>query len=138
MPLSFLLLLGVLGLYLYLRGHLAQARARRVADPDAAPLDELARAGSDLSLPHEIEFFLYFPDQPAALRAARTLEAEGYQTEVSREGAGEDWLCFATREMVPDLGALRTLRARFNRLADADGGVYDGWGTTVTSTEPGQ
>lgn len=138
MSLSFLLLLGALGLYLYLRGHLAQVRARRVADPDAAPLDELARAGSDLSLPHEVEFFLYFPDQPAALRAAHTLESEGFRTEVSREGDGEDWLCFATRDLVPELGALRSLRERFNRLAEADGGVYDGWGTTVTSGGPGR
>ena len=53
MSLSLLLVLGLLGFYLYTRGH-AGVVARHAADPDAAPLEELARAGSDLGQPHEI------------------------------------------------------------------------------------
>ncbi len=32
------------------------------ADPDQMVLDQLRKAGSDLSKPHKIDFFLYFPD----------------------------------------------------------------------------
>ena len=130
MSLSVLLVLGLLGLYLYLRGHAGMA-ARRAADPDEAPLAELARAGSDLARPHEMEFFLYFREEAAAHAAAAGLRARGFTTSVAREPEDPDWLCLATRAMVPALPELQALRARFVELAEGRGGVYDGWGATV-------
>lgn len=133
MSLSVLIVLGLLGLYLILRGgqRERQTQAAESADADANTLDQLARAGSDLTRPHRIEFFLYLPEHTAADAVARELSAEGYATEVSQEGQATDWLCLATRVLVPDMAVLRSCRDRLTALAESHQGVYDGWGTEV-------
>jgi len=40
-------------------------------DLDQQILDQLKKAGSDLAKPHDIEFFLYFPTEPAGTRAPK-------------------------------------------------------------------
>ena len=132
MSLSVLIVLGLLGLYLILRGGQRERQTLALsADADASTLDQLARAGSDLTRPHRIEFFLYLPERAAADAVAQELSAEGYATEVSQEEQASDWLCLATRVLVPDMAALRSCRGRLTALAESHQGVYDGWGTEV-------
>lgn len=133
MPLSLLLVLGAIGLFLYLRGRSAEVAASRIADPDAAPLEELARAGSDLTRPHDLEFFLYLPSEAAAERVAEELRRRGLAVTRSPELESQDWLCLATMRQVPTLESLREFRRTFTALAEAEEGVYDGWGATVHS-----
>jgi regulator of RNase E activity RraB len=135
MPLSVLIALGLLGLFLFLRGRAREAAAR-TGDPDEATLAELARAGSDVAQPHEVEFYLYVPDSVAADALKRQLEGEGFRAQVSPDDSGADWLCLATRRMSPSLAELRRLRSRLAALAEAHGGAYDGWGTTVVGPDP--
>ena len=131
MPLSVLIALGLLGLFLMLRGRSGEAAARDT-DPDQATLDELARAGSDLTRPHEVEFFLHLPDAAAAEAVKQQLAGEGFRVEIRADTPG-DWLCLATREMTPTLDELRRLRSHLALVAEARDGAYDGWGTTVVS-----
>jgi hypothetical protein len=100
-------------------------------DLDESVLIQLKKAGSDLSKPHNIEFFLYFPTQAAAEQAASKIRDAGFHVEVRRAAKGADWLCCATKTMVPDLMALQKIRQDFSSLADSLGGEYDGWGTPV-------
>jgi regulator of RNase E activity RraB len=132
MSLSFLIVLGLVGIYLLLRG---TQRGRLPADPDAETLEELVRAGSDLALPHEIEFFLYLETRAEADAIARQLGTEGFAVEVRPTETDGCWLCLATRTMRPELAQLRLLRDRFTALAETSGGAYDGWGTTVVEGE---
>lgn len=132
MPLSALILLGLFGLYLFVRG---TRRTRVPADPDAETIDELIGAGSDLAEPHEIEFFLYFETREGAERIAAQVRAEGFAAEVRPTEAEGSWLCLATRLMRPELAGLRRLRDHFTVLAEGSGGAYDGWGTTVVEKE---
>ena len=133
MPISALVAIGLIGIFLMLRGRGAEQPVATgpVPDGDAATLDELAHAGSDLSRQHTIEFFLYLPDQPAAEAVAAELRREGLTAEVSQGQEASDWLCLARRQMVPDMAGLRTWRERLTALAEAHQGVYDGWGTEV-------
>jgi regulator of RNase E activity RraB len=100
-------------------------------DLDQAVLQQLKKAGSDLSKPHEIEFFLYFPSQSIADSAAVQIKAAGFEVEVRPAGRGADWLCYAKKTMVPELTALQKIRRDFNAIASSKGGQYDGWGTGV-------
>jgi hypothetical protein len=100
-------------------------------DPDAKVLEQLKKAGSNLSKPHPLEFFLYFPREQAARKAADQLRAKRFTATVDRAAQGDSWLCFATKTMVPELAALQRIRADFNAVAEALGGEYDGWGTPV-------
>jgi hypothetical protein len=99
--------------------------------PDEQVLLELRKAGSDLSKPHKIEFFLYFPTQSVALQAATRIRGQGFDVEVKQAAKGDDWLCFATKTMVPDLVALEKIRRDFDRIASSLNGDYDGWGTEI-------
>ena len=101
------------------------------ADPDAEVLRNLKKAGSDLSKPHKIEFFLYFHEPTLAHEAANRIETLGFETHVRSAAQGPDWLCFAVRTMVPTLEGLQKIRGDFNALAASLGGEYDGWGTGV-------
>lgn len=129
MSLAFLLVMGLVGLGLMLNG--SRRAAREAAEPDAATLAALARAGSDLRQPHDLEFYLYLPTAAAAENVATTLRADGFVTRVSPDEKGSEWLCLATRQLCPDVIELGRLRIRLTALASAAGGAYDGWGTTV-------
>ena len=101
------------------------------ADPDESVLIQLKKAESDLSKPHKIEFFLYFPSRSVAERAALQIRETGFQVEVRRAAKGNDWFCLATKTMVPELSALEEIRREFSSLAASLKGEYDGWGTPI-------
>jgi hypothetical protein len=100
-------------------------------DPDDLVLTQLKKAGSDLSKPHHIEFFLYFPTQSVAEQAGTQIKTAGFDVTVKAAAQGSDWLCLATKTMVPDLSPLQKIRREFNTLSASLGGDYDGWGTGV-------
>jgi hypothetical protein len=52
------------------------------ADPDQIVLEQLRKAGSDLSKPHKIEFFLYFPTQSSASKASVKIKEMGFEVEM--------------------------------------------------------
>ena len=97
------------------------------SDPDQQVLDQLKAAGSDLSKPHRIEFFLYFPSEEKAKNAVIDLRKEGLTVEVRTAAIGDDWLCFGTKEMVPKHSELVRLRKVFETIAKKLAGEYDGW-----------
>ncbi len=102
-------------------------------DPDGQVLIQLKKAGSNLSEPHEIEFFLYFPSEQAANQAAAKIKTKGFNVDVSLSAEGSDWLCYTTKKMIPDLQNFQNIRTYFNKLADSFGGEYDGWGTEIVN-----
>ncbi len=106
-------------------------RSKQKTDLDQSVLVQLRKSGSDLSKPHKIEFFLYFPTQPVAEQARSKILAEGFEVEVQKAAQGDSWLCFATKEMIPALADLQRIRQNFEALDRSMNGEYDGWGTAV-------
>ena len=100
-------------------------------DLDESVLVEFKKAGSDVSKPHKIDFYLYFPTQSVAEQAAPRIRDAGFLVEVRRAARGDTWLCFTTKTMVPDLLALQQVRRDFESLAASMNGEYDGWETEV-------
>jgi regulator of RNase E activity RraB len=99
--------------------------------PDQQVLDQLSAAGSNLERPHPIEFFLYFPTEELANRAASEIKAEGFNVKVELGADKSSWLCLATRQMTPRYEDLTRIRKRFDEIARKFQGEYDGWGTPV-------
>ena len=95
-------------------------------DVDQGVLNQLKQAGSDLSKPH-----LYFPTQTAATSAGGKIGESGFKIEIARAAKGPEWLCKATKGMIPELKALQKIRKDFTAIAVAYGGEYDGWGTAI-------
>jgi Regulator of ribonuclease activity B/FHA domain len=102
-----------------------------MSKPDAKILAKLQKAGSDLTRPHPVEFFLYFPSEASARSAAGQIQAGGFEVRVEQAGSGPAWLCKADKLMVPSLRVMTDLRGKFTKLADQLGGEYDGWGSQV-------
>lgn len=98
---------------------------------DLETLNRLEEAGSDLSKPHEMEFFLYFPDEVSANAAAADIRKQGFAVEVWPPKDGSEWLCFATKTMVPTYEDIVAIGREFNTIAESYGGEYDGWGALV-------
>jgi hypothetical protein len=106
-------------------------RRNKKTSPDGLVIAQL-REHSNVTKPHEIEFFLYLPTQQAAERAARDLTARGFKVEVSPPISDDPkWPAFATKSMVPRLEALEEIRHDLTALAESLGGAYDGWGTPL-------
>lgn len=108
-------------------------RPKQKADLDQLVLVQLRQSGSNLSKPHSIEFFLYFPTQSVAEKASQNVRDAGFAVEVRRAAQGDSWLCFATKTMVPALPDLQRIRQHFMELAGSMNGEYDGWGTQVVN-----
>ena len=79
-----------------------------------------------------INYYLYFPSEEAARRAAQRLTAEGYGAEVrdaSDAGASNPWLTFAAAHLPEsdDELDLDDVEEHLEALAAEEGGEYDGY-----------
>ena|SRR5688572_21442756 len=102
-------------------------------DPDEAVLNQLCTNGSDLNKPTHVLFYVYAPTEAGAKRIAERGGDAVLVAEV-RPSASADgtWLCLLQGTMVPAAAVLRQYRDRFESLAAAEGGEYDGWEAAVT------
>jgi hypothetical protein len=106
--------------------------ARGQASQDAQVIEQLKNAGSDLSKPHPIDFFLYLPTEESANRTAETLRGLGYEIKrVDRAATGSGWLVLASRTFVPTESALLQSGQELESSAKSNGGTYDGWEAPV-------
>jgi Regulator of ribonuclease activity B len=106
----------------------------KIPEVDQKVLEQLREAGSDLSKPHDLEFFLYFANHEAATIAAEriiTSGAGGFAAEVRQGPQGGAWMCYVTRKMVPEGAKIALIGERFSALAQELGGEYDGWETSL-------
>ena len=118
--------LGALGAILFFRASGAQD-AR-----DNTVINQLRAAGSDLSKPHPLEFYVYVPTEEAARRVEGVLLREGFHVEVKTAALGPGWLALASKTLVPTTTALAEIRQLLSKLATDEGGEYDGWEAQVT------
>jgi hypothetical protein len=99
---------------------------------DKRVLKQLRKARANLSRPREVVHFLYFPTQVAAERASHELRGEGYMIDVrpaanAAENPPNPWLMEARNFAVVDESTVQPMRAKFEAVAAAGGGEYDGW-----------
>ena len=99
---------------------------------DTEVLDQLRSAGSNLTKPHRIEFYLFLPSQADAEAAAAELRSMGYSVTVGGGPNQNNWLCLASRTMMPTMQELTDARVLFKGLALRYKGAYDGWQAAIT------
>jgi len=101
-------------------------------DPDGQVLRELQAAGANLQKPTHMLFYIYASTEAGANRIAQATTTLQLQAEVRPAALGSGWLCLVQGRMVPSLDMLKDYRIRFEALAAAEGGEYDGWEAAVT------
>ncbi len=98
------------------------------ADPDQLQIEQLAKAGIDMSKPQEIAFTLHFAVAHDEAKACVSIYEKKFDVESVRpEKADEKWTCIARKTMLPDSTILRKIRKDFGAIAAANKGSYDGW-----------
>ena len=105
---------------------------------DKEVLDELRSVGSDLTKPHQIEFYLYLPSEPDAEAAGAELRSMGYPVTVRVGPDSIHWLCLASRTMLPTTQGLADARVVFKDLALKYKGAYDGWQAEIVRPSTAQ
>ena len=95
-------------------------------DPDEAMLQQLKEQGLDLSKPQTIQFFIAFPSQFTADKAAIRIKKSGFRVTIITSKR-LDWVCRATKKMVPELSAIRNFQTEFGPLINTYSGKYHGW-----------
>jgi hypothetical protein len=113
-------------------------RNLRPRTPDAAVLTQMRRLGCDFSRPRDIHSYLYFPVRENAELAGSQLRREGFLVDIQQSAMNTDWLCLASKCMVPEQEELTELRIFLTDLTQRFGGNYDGWETEVGRDEAGQ
>jgi regulator of RNase E activity RraB len=98
---------------------------------DGQVIQQLKKAGSNISKPHDIEFFFYFPTLEAAERIATELKSEGFTAKAELAAKGNEFVVLATKSMIPSDVELTALRQKFNAMSASEKGDYDGWGSPV-------
>jgi hypothetical protein len=106
---------------------------------DLAVLSRLEDIGSDISKPHNLDFFLYFPSEELAKSAAGEIENGGYVVRVSpveppwwrRLFSKTAWSICTSKSMIPAREAILETSDWFHGIALRFDGEYDGWGTEL-------
>lgn len=97
-------------------------------------LEQLRESGSDLTKPHDFEFYLYIPTKAYADKAAEKIRNSGFSAaEVSRPASGSGWLCLARKTIIPDQANLSNLARFLEQIAAAVGGEFDGWEAEIVA-----
>jgi hypothetical protein len=98
---------------------------------DEKLIAQLRKRGQDPFQPHDVDFFFALPDETACANVNRQLEAEGFRVDVKAVPDNPEFpfSLHATRNMRVHAPEMKEFSRRFNELAIANKGRYDGWGS---------
>ena len=98
---------------------------------DSEALSSLRRSGSHLGQAHLTEFYLYFPRQEQAEEVVPRLIDRDYRAAVESCPVSGRWLVLASKLILLTAENLASARLELSAIADAEGGIYDGWATRL-------
>lgn len=117
---------------------LRRLRAQRLPGWDEKTVRRLREQGLDPFSPHELDFFFSLPDSASAQVVARTLEREGFATDIHAMADDERRVSLHARKALRlNIDELTALSKRFTALAAAHGGRYDSWMAAHAPHGPG-
>ena len=100
---------------------------------DMMVLASLVDAGAEMSEPRHVLYYLYFTSESVARQAAVDAATDGFTVEV-REPLPQypdQWLVLAERQAVTSIDVVIWADNKFQAIADAYDGDYDGWEASV-------
>jgi hypothetical protein len=85
----------------------------------------LAEQGSDLTLPHSLDLYLYYPTEATAQEVAAFFLDSPMETDVTE--SDHHWLCLVQCQLIPSSDELSTIADLMRTIHDQFGGDFDGW-----------
>jgi hypothetical protein len=111
--------------------NLEHLRARLGYTDDRDLYAQIEAMGVDMTQPHQVDWYSYFPTASGALDVARVLRDDHLEVEVSdAEGDGE-WPVVASRTGQMTYMVVMRMTNRMRQTVDAHGGTLDGWGMAI-------
>ena len=94
-----------------------------------AALKGIVEAGSDLSRPLKMDFFVAVPDEATGRTVAARADSLGFETRVWQDQETQEWTCECTKIIVLTYERVRGIESQLDALARDFGGYADGFGT---------
>lgn len=94
-----------------------------------AALERIAEAGSDLSRPLTMDFFVAVPDEESGRAVAARADSLGFETSLSLDEETQEWTCYCTKTLVATYERVRGIESQLDGLARDLGGYSDGFGS---------
>jgi hypothetical protein len=109
--------------------NLQKLRRQKNDSWDERLIDQLRKRGSDPFKPHDVDFFLAFPNQQAAEDLAKQLRMEGFDADVVDEPESGElrWSLHLHKSMQLTVPDMKALSRRLTDAATERQGRYDGW-----------
>jgi len=97
---------------------------------DVKVIEALKNNGSDVSKPHNIDFFLDFKEFDSAAPVAQEMDKDGFNVKVFENQDGT-YTIEAKKIVIPSISNMTKISNKLHGLTNKYGGEYDGWGTEV-------
>jgi 7-keto-8-aminopelargonate synthetase-like enzyme len=106
-----------------------KARRQRTQDWDEKLVSQLRARGQDPFQPHAVDFFFALPDEQSCAAVNEQLETDGFRVDVKAVPENKEFpfSLHATKSMRVHAMEMRERSRRFNEMALAHRGRYDGW-----------
>ena len=97
---------------------------------NGALLLEMYQAGIDLSIPHDVDFFINFQKKRDAEKMWREVEASDSASKFSltETDIQDGWILCCTVRLIPTHDDITRTEIAFDKMAEKYNGESDGWG----------
>ena len=95
---------------------------------------QLAAQGSDLTLPHSLDLYLYYPSEAMAQEVAALFLDSPMESEVIE--SDQHWLCLVHCRLIPSGEELSAIANLMRTVHDRFGGDFDGWHAEIVTGAP--
>lgn len=103
----------------------------RPKEIDAKVVENIIRFGGDIEKERPVDFFFYFPSEHAATQVEVQLINLRFNTDVHYFEPNEKWSLTANKKMQVSTERIYEISLWFEKIAEAQGGEYDGWGAPI-------
>jgi hypothetical protein len=103
----------------------------RPKETDAKAVEQIIRFGGDIDKEKPVDFFFYFPTEYAASQVEVKLLNLGFRTDLHYLDKNKKWSLSANKVMKISTDRIYELSLWFNKVAEEQGGEYDGWGAPI-------
>ena len=102
------------------------------ADGDRRVLEQLERAGADLTKETDVRWYVYFAEKRQVSQFNECVRGQGWTTSIELGARPGSWGCICSRDAVPSLATIAEMRSRLAACAEGLDADIDGWEAAVT------
>ena len=104
-------------------------------DATGEALKLIAKNGSDLTKPLEMDFFIAVPSEGAGDKVALKARDLGFTASVELDDEDQEWTCYCTKVLIPEYSEIVKIEQKLDSIAKEFGGYADGFGTFGNAEE---